>query len=539
MGRASRISAAVVSAAAALSISLGTAQDAVALDAAPAVTPPCAAFHATTRQPDPQLGDGISLSTGHEGNLFPAGDPVALTVDGATADTVGQQLQVKVRNRRHVVATSTVPIASTDGEAAPMVAVPATPGWYEVSATRLAGDTVLGSACLWYGVAARGTSFDLDGLPAGKDWGGGSATRQVALAAEMHLGLVRAGISVAQFQTDPTYALDDITSAARLARQDGITFVVQIGQGGDAELAAVKDGTWGALVQQIVATYPAVHWWEAWNEPNSYWFYKGGPSAYVHRILEPFAAAVRAANPDAKVIGGSACGDDRWWWGRFAAEGGFGDVDAVGIHPYAQDWRAPESAGTLDILRYVNTLMARYDVNKPVFDTESAWPSEWDGLKANIWRQSDFIARKLVIERSLGVKSSEFLPEGGWQDWDVVDYYRGVKPGAMSMSFTDSVLHGRHFQRWMKSHRKGVRIARFGPSSSDPSALAVAWSTTKRVHLRLSCRTHGYDEFGAREPLRGRTAFASSLTFVHLKAGKPCFARPHRAKHHANTTKSG
>ena len=465
----------------------------------------CSALETPTRQADPVLGGGVTVSTGRDGNLFPAGASPSLQVT-AGPDSAGQTLHVVVRDRSRIVSSSDAVLPASSGA----VSLPQRPGWFKVLVQRVAGGSVLGSSCLWYGVAARGAGLDPSSLPAGSDWGGPGVARDVALHAQLGIPVVRRGINVPDFIANPV-GDPSLAAGAAAASALGLKFVVQIGQGGPAETAAVANGTWGALVRQIVAANPSVPYWEAWNEPNTAPFFTGTPRDYVTKVLAPFAASVRAAAPSAQVVGGTALADDEWWWGQFAKLGGFKLVDVIGVHPYTYGWEAPESGGLVDVLRVVRRLAdSAGGRGKPIFDTESGFPSAWAGTGSSLWTQADFVSRKLVLERALGVLSSQYEIEGGWQDWGVIDLFRGVKPAAISLSTTSAALAGRRFLGWWKTSAAGVMAARF----SGGRGLTVLWATGAARAVSLKCAATGTDAYGSVVQARKSITATSSPLFL-------------------------
>jgi hypothetical protein len=485
----------------------------------------CALRGEVVRQSDPQLGSGVGITTGHEGNLFPAGAPTRLTVSQPTGGPAKQQVHLTIRTETRQVAMRTASLTRQSGQGAATVRVPRRPGWYQVRAERTGHGRTLGVSCLWYGVAMPGSTLNLDTLPAGKDWGGAGPLRDVALHSELGLKVVRFQINVAEFLDQPRYADPEITQAADRAHQLGLKFLVVIGQGGADETAAVKNGTWGHLVRRIVSTYPAVRYWVPWNEPNSGEFFYGNARTYVRKVLHPAAVAIHATNSHAMVVGGSAVNDDTSWWRRFAALGGFHDLDMVGVHPYTNGLGAPESKGLLSVLKLVHHLAKAHGAaGKPILDSESAWPSAYPDAHANLTTQSDYVSRKLVLERSLGVDSGEYLLEGGWGDWDVIDYFRGVKPAAMAASASATLLGNRRFLGWVNTGIPHIWAARFSATTTDHRQLIATWSSAGSQRVHLSCGTSGFDAFGASKSFHGQVQATGSLTFVSVPAGSHCLS---------------
>jgi hypothetical protein len=495
-----------------------------------AATTACALRNDAVRRSDPALGGGVTLSTGHAGNLFPAGSATRILISAPTSGPSTQQVRLQLATQTHQVDTDVASLrrtstTSSESTGTESLQVPDKPGWYQVRAERFNGANVLGVSCLWYGVAMPGSALDLDTLPAGEDWGGPGPLRDVALHHELGLDVVRYQLSVADFLANPGYADPELNAAAQRAHRLGVRFVVNIGQGGAAETAAVKNGSWGHLVRRIVAAYPAVHYWVPWNEPNSGEFFYGSVRTYVHKVLLPATHAVHAVNPHALVVGGSAVGDDAPWWRKFAAIGGFRDVDVVDVHPYTDNLGAPESEGLLSVLRLVHHLAATHGgAGKPIFDTESAWPSTYDDGHATLATQSDYVTRKLVLERSLGVSSGEYLVEGGWQDWDLIDYFRGVKPGALALSATATLLAHRHFVGWITTKVPHVWAARFSSARPGGHQLVVAWSSSGSRTLHLRCSGSGFNAYGSPTTFHGQLQATGALSFLSVPNGSHCLS---------------
>jgi len=229
----------------------------------------------------------------------------------------------------------------------------------------------------------------------------------------------------------------------------------------------------------------------------------------VKKVLAPFASAVRSANPRARVVGGTALCEDNAFWTTFGKLGGFKTVDVIGVHPYTWGWGAPETQGLLSDLQSVRSLADRFGGRgKPIYDTESGFPSAWDGTASTLWTQADFDARKIVLERALGVLSGQFEIEGGWQDWGVIDVVRGVKPAAISVSTTTARLAGRSFLGWWNTGGNGVRAARF-------NGLTVVWSTAAGSRsVPLKCTASGSDAYVASVKAKRVLAVGSSPLFL-------------------------
>lgn len=467
---------------------------------------PCAAFDVQRRVADPVLGFGLVLKTGVEGNLFPAGTTPSISLTVPTPVPGDWQLTYQVRDRARTLTSSTITLPQATTE----LPLPTTgPGHFRVQAVLRSGGLEVSGTCLQYGVAMPGSNLDLSNLPAGKDWGGGSAARDVAVHAMIGAPVVRRQVDVGRFINDPASYDNEYTEAAALAATNGTLLDVQVGQGGAAEIAAAANGTWEGVVRDLVTRQAGkVRYWEAWNEPS--WKYPGTGADYVRKVLIPFARAVHAADPTAKVIGGSTFVWDKAWWNSFAGAGGFRALDIVGVHPYGNPGGF-DMSGTPDDLRWITKLKGDHGAKRtPIWDTESAWQSTGWGTA---WSQADNVARKLTWERILGITSGQFLAEGGWEDWSMIDYFRGVKPAAMAASVNATVLKGRAFWKWLPTGDPKVHAALFRPDSTGKTITAV-WTDRDKATVKLKIAHVGWTQTGTKTVFRKNLTASSEVVYL-------------------------
>ncbi len=113
--------------------------------------------------------------------------------------------------------------------------------------------------------------------------------------------------------------------------------------------------------------------WQIWNEPDIHSFWSVSPSwapSYV-RLLRSAHAAIKRADPGAKVV---LAGLSNYVWADLAkvyAAGGRNLFDVVAVHPYTK-----VASGVITILRLVRNVMNRAgDRGKPMILTELGWPS--------------------------------------------------------------------------------------------------------------------------------------------------------------------
>lgn len=423
-----------------------------------------------------RLGYGAGLETAAAYDYFADGEtPVVTARFAGWWSQVADDYEVRYR----VTGDPTLDAGSTSGT----VAVPAggtvdlelpaaRPGGYDVHAELLEKATgeVRTATCLRYAVGAPGDDLDPASLSGDADWGGAGPLRGVELADRLGFGVHRVQLDLSRVIPDvdaapSADALDltalpgaedgdpfaGIAAAASLAEESGVELYVQLGQGGDSESRAVEAGTWGAWVGVLAEAFrdgaPDLHTWAAWNEPNNTGFGDGGD--YATRVLAPFAAAVRAADPDAVIVDGNALNVVVPWYRQLLEAGACTDVDVLGIHPYTgfnRSWDEEGTDGPLGQIAELRDVMTEVCGEVlPMWDTESGW---WVDGPANQWAQAQDVARSMLYLRSLGVSEwMYFYSEGGWGEgnfsWALLQADAFVAPGALAMTTVSGLLEGR------------------------------------------------------------------------------------------------
>ncbi len=451
------------------------------------------------------LGFGAGLLTGAEGQYFKAGQEPSVHAHLEpwwAAHASELRLTYSVRDRSQVlsgeeVAATEVALPTTAAglDAIPLDLPAARPGAYEIDARLLAGTTVIGATCLHYTVGAPDHRLDFAALPAGTDFGGPALPRSVALADQLGMNGVRARVEWAQLLPQGTAgpmdfsAYDDaFAAAAREAKDLGVGLWAQVGEGSPIEEALVEEGRWEERVAELVTHFRGVMpAWEAWNEPNNTF---GSADDYVTRVLEPFARAVRGADPEARVIGGSTLGVDLDYWQGIVAAGGLDSLDVAAIHPYTSHNRSWEEQGTPEAIAALQDLLAESGASIPLWNTESAW---WSDGPANLLAQADKAARAALWGRGLGVERwSYLLLEGGYGDFGLSyslieasvapDY---VKPAALATMTVAASTAERPFEAMVDTGIPSAYAAAFGPAPGGNDNLLAAWTDDMDVTASL------------------------------------------------------
>jgi hypothetical protein len=137
--------------------------------------------------------------------------------------------------------------------------------------------------------------------------------------------------------------------------------------------------------------------WQIWNEPNIIGFWPPQPfePRYIG-LLRASRAAIKAADPGAKVV---LAGLPNFSWlhmQKLYALGARKLFDVVAIHPYTRD---PD--GVITILQKNRQVMdANGDTTKPILADEVSWPSSLGKTKHNVGL--DFAVTEAGQARNVG-----------------------------------------------------------------------------------------------------------------------------------------
>lgn len=131
-----------------------------------------------------------------------------------------------------------------------------------------------------------------------------------------------------------------------------------------------------AFVSKAAARYKgSVTYWEFLNEPL--WVpdfclpQKGGYTVATYlALLKGAAAAIRSANPEAKIIGGLAIQSEMPLGDEFIKAGGLDYVDILNLHPYPGT-RTPESF--IPDMERINQVMEEHGTRKRIWATETGY----------------------------------------------------------------------------------------------------------------------------------------------------------------------
>jgi hypothetical protein len=145
---------------------------------------------------------------------------------------------------------------------------------------------------------------------------------------------------------------------------------------------------------------------EIWNEWNSGFgsrpAIKSGAAAAYLRVLVPAAAAIRAANPDAEVIGGATAGVDLAWLREFIAIGGLAHLDGVSVHSYTLFRNRINPEGAIHSLDRLHALLesAAPGRNIPIYVTEMGFPTNEGHHGVSESAAAKYLVRFMLLARS-------------------------------------------------------------------------------------------------------------------------------------------
>ncbi len=169
---------------------------------------------------------------------------------------------------------------------------------------------------------------------------------------------------------------------------------------------------WHNYVMTLCSRYKGkVAWFEVWNEPDGLWCWKHGPNGKEYgNFVIATAKAIKAGNPDAKVIGGSTCLRKLEWPNDVFSTGAGDYMDALTYHAYT-----PFEDTCFDRVRALKGLCKRYNPKIELIQGETGCQSRGDGagaLAGGAWtplRQAKFMARHMIADLFDEVKFASYF----------------------------------------------------------------------------------------------------------------------------------
>lgn len=176
-----------------------------------------------------------------------------------------------------------------------------------------------------------------------------------------------------------------------------------------SEFAPPDAAAWENYVSTVAQHYAGqIDTWEIWNEPNYDAFWTGTSAEYAELITEA-AEAIKAVNPDAKIVLGGLSGADSSYLDTLYSE--LADpsiIDVVAIHPYrtVNDSYTYAPEATTDGLNTLQTdiynvlaVIQRHGQTAPIWLTEMGWPTSSTGVTET--QQADYLQRMEALVLSI------------------------------------------------------------------------------------------------------------------------------------------
>lgn len=222
-------------------------------------------------------------------------------------------------------------------------------------------------------------------------------------------------------------------------------------------------------VGRVVERYhDRVHHWELWNEPDQEQFWRGSLDTFA-RLVKLGTQAVKARDPEARVVGGSTAGAPEPYLRRLLEKLEPNDFDLLAIHPHGGNG-SPEASGFLGGLRRLRSLLDEWGgEGKPIWLTELGWPTHLEGVRE--WQQAAYLVRAHLLCQTLPtvekVFTCDFRDDG--PDPRNPDHHLGLvradgsaKPALLAYITLARAWRGAQFERFVDfgEQRYGVAFTR-------------------------------------------------------------------------------
>jgi hypothetical protein len=248
--------------------------------------------------------------------------------------------------------------------------------------------------------------------------------------------------------------------------------------GGAAPPKNISD--WQNYVRTVVTRYKGrIEAYEIWNEPNLVNYYSGSPEQMVNLAREAYAI-IKEVDPAALVVAPSAVGPTgAAWLDQYFKLGGASYADIIGYHFYMG---AAEPELVLERIREVQRVMAKSNINKPLWDTENGCCFPVHKSFDSDREKSAYVARLYILDWAAGVGRLY------WYSWDNQE---------LSIAFTESddartraaASAYAEIQKWLVGARlrscgqnnQGIWICQLTRDSGDRAW--IVWNPDGRVQF--------------------------------------------------------
>lgn len=270
---------------------------------------------------------------------------------------------------------------------------------------------------------------------------------------------------------------------------------------------------WRRFVSAVVARYrDRIRWWIPANEPNMarYWHPKPDAVAYTALLRETYGA-VRAVDPEARILGLSLAGINLRFMEECFKAGALRYCDAVGIHPYICP-RDPDERGPVDVLdptsatgtfreglRMAGAMIRRYGGKQRLWLDEAGQPYRDDFVSPS-WGAPEPKAAAVLAKEMVEAMSSGFVDRVLWFTFFGGEYgsFALVRPdGSPTLPLVAYLTVGDMLAGATSSgdgkRGPGIESRLFRRGSS---VIEVVWAPSGTRTLELAPRRTAYDVYG-------------------------------------------
>ncbi len=259
--------------------------------------------------------------------------------------------------------------------------------------------------------------------------------------------------------------------------------------GGNGPATAAEREDYGRFAASMVERYhDSVHYWEVWNEPNldHFWPPSADPVAYAE-LLKVAYAAIKQADPTAKVVGCATSGVDLDFIRTVLDAGGDACMDVLSIHPYSGD-ESTDAANERQDIRKLRILLAERGLNLPLWVSEVGFQTSDGGVSEQ--DQGGLLARTYLTLFAEGVDvviNYDFVNDGtdrddGEQNFGVLYRDLSPKPAYDALATTALTLAGAQFEH---SADLGPFVEAFAFSLPDGKEVWALWTRKPKGPLGL------------------------------------------------------
>lgn len=183
---------------------------------------------------------------------------------------------------------------------------------------------------------------------------------------------------------------------------------------------------WQNYVRAVVTHFKGrISLYEVWNEPDGNWCWKHGVSGREYgEFLIDTSRAVKAADPEAKVVGGAVCCGESGWLDAMLNTGAGKYMDALSYHAYCFD----ETTQPFRIAHSIRAMLKLHGLaHLPLIQGETGCPSRDDGngaLHCGAWTQEK--QAKYLLRTSFLHLSQNVLFTSYFSTMDMIEALNGV-----------------------------------------------------------------------------------------------------------------